>query len=80
MILRAVIYGVVICGVVIYEIDKVELEDLNLASNAFTLALKSILIAVITSISYVSCARITVLSRSSDYSAVFWPLIFLVIF
>ena len=71
MILRAVIYGVVICGVVIYEIDKVELEDLNLASNAFTLALKSILIIVITSISCVSYIRIIVLSKSSNYSAIF---------
>ena len=76
MILRAVIYEVVIYEVIICGVDKVELEDLNLASNAFTLALKSILIAVMTSISCVSYARITVLFGSNNYSAVFWPLIF----
>ena len=71
MILRAVIYEVVICGV-----GEVELEDLNLASNAPTLALKSVLIAVMASISCASCARIAVLSGPNDCSAVFWPLVF----
>ena len=80
MILRAVICEVVIYGVVICGVDKVELEDLNLASNAFTLTLKSILITVITSISYISCARIAVLSESNNCSAVFWPLMFSAMF
>ena len=76
MVLRAVICGVVICGVVVYGVGGVGLEGLNLASNAFTLALKSVLMAVMASISCVSCARIAVLSGSGDYSAVFWPLVF----
>ena len=80
MILRAVIYGVVIYGVVICGVDKVGLEGLDLASNTFTLALKSILIAVMTSISYVSYIRIAVLFESNDCSAVFWPLIFSAMF
>ena len=80
MILRAVIYGVVIYGVVICGVDKVGLEDLNLASNTFTLILKSVLMIVMASISYVSCARIAVLSESNNCSAVFWPLIFSAIF
>ena len=69
-----------ICGVVICGVDEVGLEGLNLASNAFTLTLKLVLIIVITSISCVSYARITVLSESSDCSAIFWPLIFPAIF
>ena len=71
MILRVVIYEVVICEVIICGVDEIELEDLNLASNTFTLALKLILIVVIASISYISCAKIAVLSESSDCLAVF---------
>ena len=74
MILRAVI-----CEVVIYEVDKVELEDLNLAFNAFTLILKSVLIVVIALISYASYTRIIMLSESNNCLAIFWPLIFLAI-
>ena len=66
MILRVVIYEVVI-----YEVDKIGLEDLNLASNTLTLTLKSILIAVITSISCASYIRIVVLSESNNCSAIF---------
>ena len=80
MVLRIVICGVVICGVVICGVNRVGLKGLDLASNAFTLVLKSILIAVMTSISYVSCVRITVLSELNDCSAVFWPLVFSAMF